>query len=600
MPRRDLFILLAVVLLIRLPFLNEAIQGDESTFLAAAAHAQIDPLHPNHTHYIFTPVEVDVDLRGGSHLPLNAWILAALIAIFGQVREVPFHAVYIAFSLMAAGAMYSIARRFTPHPLRATLLFLAVPSFVVNGGSLEADVPHLAFLLCGMATFMKAAGTRNPAWLSLSALFLACGGLTVMQAQIAIPILLVFLWIYARDWTPGWLAAFFPLFALGGWEVFERLTSGAFPFALTASYVRQQAWDTVTLKLINATGLLIQIWFIVFPLLLAAGIWAAWQRRNRDTAFLAAWIVIYFAAACILFISGSARYLLPIAAPVAILASFARRSWLIEGFALQMALSLCLASANYQHWDAYREFAQKVTARANGRHLWVNSEYGLRHYMLDAGARVPRPGQTIPSGDVVVWSELVHPVRIEHPRELAASLLEQDVRPSMPFRLIGIESASGYSDMNRGFAPFGLGTSLVDRIHADVYKEAKPTVTDLPMNAPEADAQIVSGLYELEEGKRRWTAGTATVVLVSPADAQPLHAEIYVPDNAPARSVSFLLDNRNVDSQALKPGLQRIVTTPQKASGASSTVSLQVDRTFSAPGDSRQLGVVLIDIGWGK
>jgi hypothetical protein len=598
--RRDLLILFAAVLLLRLPFLNEAIQGDESTFLAAAAHAQIDPLHPNHTHYIFTPAAVDVDLRGGSHLPLNAWVLAGLIAIFGGVREVPFHAIYILFSWMAVGAMYSIARRFTRQPLWAALLFLAVPAFVVNGDSFEADVPHLAFLLSGMGAFMHAAHRRSATWLAAAAVFLGCAGLTVMQAQIAVPILLAFTWIYERDWIPGWIVAFSPFFSLAGWECFERLTSGAFPFALTANYVHQQAWDTTAVRLINTAGLLIQIWFIVFPLLFAAGVWAAWRRRNRDTAFLTTWIVIYFGASCVLFISGSARYLLPIAAPVAILASFVRRSWVIGGFAVQMAVSLSLAIANYQHWDAYREFAQKVVQQAAGHRLWVNSEYGLRHYMLDAGARVPRPGQRIASGDVVVWSELVHPVDIEHPQELSASLLEQDVRPSMPFRLIGIESSSGYSDMNRGFAPFGMGMGLVDRIHADIYKEAKPTLTDLPMNAPEADAQIISGLYGLEEGKRRWTAGTATVVLVSPPDAEPLHAQIFVPDYAAARDITILLDSRKVDSQPVKPGLQRIVTAPQKAAGPSSTVSLQVDHTFSAPGDSRQLGVVLIDIGWGK
>ena len=46
--------ILAVVLLIRLPFLNQAIQGDDGYYLAEAAHAQIDPLHPNHVQYVFS------------------------------------------------------------------------------------------------------------------------------------------------------------------------------------------------------------------------------------------------------------------------------------------------------------------------------------------------------------------------------------------------------------------------------------------------------------------------------------------------------------------------------------------------------------------
>ncbi len=601
MATRDLLIIVAAVLLLRLPFLNQAVQGDESTFLAAAAHAQIDPLHPNHTHYIFTFVERDVDLQGGSHLPMDAWVLAGLIAIFGAVREVPFHAAYIVFSLLAALAMYALSRRFSPQPLWATLLFLAVPAFVVNGGSFEADVPHLAFFLCGTACFITAAERRSVAWAGLSAVFLSCAALTVMQAQVAAPILLVYVWLYARGWTAGWIVAFSPCAALAAWEVFERITSGAFPFALTARYVNQQGWDRVAPKLLSAAGLLMHLWFIVFPLLFVAGVLAAWRRRDRDTAFLAAWIAIGLAAACALFFDGSARYLLPIAAPVAILASFARRSWVILGFALQMSLSLGLAIANYQHWDAYREFAQDVVRQAAGHRTWINSEWGLRHYMEDAGARVATPKQFIPPGDVVVWSELVHPVPLQHPGELVVPILQKEVRPWMPFRIIGLESPSGFSSIHAGFAPFGIGTGLVDRIHADLYKEAKPTLQDLPMSAPEAEAQIVSGIFGLEDGSWRWTSGTATVTLVSPAVAEPLHAGFRVPDNAPARKVSLLLDGQLASSETLPgPGTYRIVTPPQKAKAATSVVTLQVDRTFSAPGDSRELGIVLLDLGWGK
>ena len=600
MAKRDLLIILAVVLLLRLPFLNQAVQGDESTFLQSAAHAQIDPLHPNHTHYIFTFVEQDVDLQGGSHMPLDAWALAALIAIFGAVHEVPFHSAYILFSLLAALAMYSLARRFSPQPLWATLLFLAVPAFVVNGGSFEADVPHLAFFLCGIASFITSVDRRSLPWLAAAVLSLACAALTVMQAVITIPILLAYVWLYARNWFPAWLAALSSGVALAAWEIFERVTSGVFPFALTSQYVSQHGWDQLATKLVSAAGLLMHLWFVVFPPLLALGVWAAWRRRDRDTAFLAAWIAIYLLAACALFIDGSARYLLPIAAPIAIWASFASRPWLLAGFGIQMALSLCLAVANYQHWAAYRDFALDVARQAAGHRLWINSEWGLRHYMEDAGARVAKPGQLIPSGDVVVWSELVRPVSLIHPGELVASFLTRDVRPSMPFRLIGLESSSGYSSISRGFAPFGIGFGLVDRIHADIYKEAKPTLQNLPMSAPEAASQIVSGLFDLEEGKRRWTSAAATVVLVSPSDAEPLHAQLYVPDNAAAREVSLWLDGRKVHTQSVAPGVLRILTPPLKAAGPTSIVSLQVDKTFSVPGDSRLLGVSLFDIGWGK
>src|SRR5580700_6125783 len=140
--RHSWLIVVLLVFVLRLPFLHQAIQGDDPYYLYGAEHAQIDPLHPHSTRYLF---QGDlVDMRGLPHPPLNAWILAALLAALGTVREAPFHFLYILWSLIAALAMWSLARRFCDQPLIATLLFLAVPAFVVNGNSLEADLPFLA------------------------------------------------------------------------------------------------------------------------------------------------------------------------------------------------------------------------------------------------------------------------------------------------------------------------------------------------------------------------------------------------------------------------------------------------------------------------
>ena len=127
--------IIALVLALRLPFLHQAIQGDDLYYLYGAEHAQIEPLHPDHAKYLF---QGDlVEMRGNSHPPLNSWILGGLLWAMGDVREVPFHLVYSIFSIAAALAMLSLARRFCEKPFLATLLFIAVPAFVVNGNSLE-------------------------------------------------------------------------------------------------------------------------------------------------------------------------------------------------------------------------------------------------------------------------------------------------------------------------------------------------------------------------------------------------------------------------------------------------------------------------------
>src|SRR6266540_3296084 len=126
--RRYLLLSMGLALLIRLPFLNQAIQGDDHIYLTEAEHALIDSLHPSDVKYVFLGDEVD--LRGHSHPPGNAWPLAGLILLFGGVKEVPFHAAYIAFSWIAVWGMWRLACRFSDRPLWATLLFIAVPPFV--------------------------------------------------------------------------------------------------------------------------------------------------------------------------------------------------------------------------------------------------------------------------------------------------------------------------------------------------------------------------------------------------------------------------------------------------------------------------------------
>ena len=134
-----------------------------------------------------------VDMRGHSHGPGNPWILAILLAAMGDVREAPFHLAYTLFSIVAALAMWSLARRFCERPFAATLLFIAVPAFVVNGNSFEADLPFLAFWMASVALFVKAVDEDSIAALAGSAIAGAFAGLTAYQAVLLTPVLAVYL-----------------------------------------------------------------------------------------------------------------------------------------------------------------------------------------------------------------------------------------------------------------------------------------------------------------------------------------------------------------------------------------------------------------------
>jgi hypothetical protein len=582
---RQFLLVLGLVLLIRLPFLNQAIQGDDHIYLTEAAHALIDPLHPDNTKYVFQGEEVD--LRGQPHPPLDGWVLAGLIAVFGSVKEVPFHAAYMVFSLIAACAMWSLARRFSPHPLWAALLFVAVPAFVVNGNSLETDLPFLAFWMAAVGLF-----EATPL---LSALSMALAALTAYQAVLLTPILAVYVWLFHRRDRTRWLILLVAPLTVAAWQLFERLSTGSLPAAVLNGYLA--TYQTLDAKLASALALTIHSWFIVFPALVPPALVLAWRRRREpDTLFLLAWVGIFFAGALVIFFAGSARYLLPMAAPVALLASRLRPKWLAAGFALQLALGLGLAAVNYQHWAGYRQFAESLRGPAAGHRVWIDGEWGLRYYLESDGALPLQKTQRLRQGDIVVSSDLGASV---NPVAPFAPLRTAEIRPALPLRLIGLDSHSGYSTVSRGFWPFGISAGLIDRVRAVEVAERHPTLAYLPMNAPQAADQIVSGIFSLEDNRFRWMSRSAVVALASPAAALPLRATFTIPSQARARRVTLLLDGREVASQTYPtPGTYTLESPPVRAAGAVAMVEIAIDQTFFAPPDSRELGMVLTGVGF--
>ncbi len=575
--------ILLVLLLIRVPFLNQAVQGDDDTYLAEAAHALVDPLHPAHTTYVFRGVSVD--LRGHPHPPLDAWVLAGLLAVFGDVKEAPFHAVYIVFSAIAAAAMWSLARRFSPHPLAATLLFLAVPAFVVNGNSFEADLPLLAFWMAAIALFCA----RR---LVLAAFAMILAAMAAYQAVFLAPILAVYLWLFRRRDRASWLVLLTAPAAIAAWQLFERLSTGALPAAVLTGYFFSYGFQTLALKLRNAAALTIHSAFLVFPALLPPAVALALRkRRDPDTCFLLAWIALFFAGAIAVFFAGSARYLLPMAAPVALLASRLPVRWVAPAFAVQLALSLGLAAVNYQHWDGYRRFARALRVPAAGHRVWVDGEWGLRFYIEADGGLPLTQDQRLRPGDIVASSALGHAVDVAGPRSSIARL---DIQPAIPLRLIALQSHSGFSDASRGLWPFAVSTAVIDRLQADLIGERHVTLEYLPMTAPEAADQVVSGVFT-----DHWMGASATILLKSPPRPRPLSLTFYVPPQARTRRVALLLDGREVAARPVAaPGTYTLNSAAIVPAASPATVEIRVDQTFTVPGDRRELGIVLSAVGF--
>ena len=589
-PSIKLIVVILLVFALRFPFLNQAIQGDDVYYLAGAEHAQIEPLHPNQLSYVF--LGDVVDMRGHPHPPLNAWFLGLLLAIFGDVYEVPFHSAYALFSLISAISMWRLARRFSEQPLWATLLFVATPVFVVNGNSLESDIPFLAFWLAGVALFTCERYLAAAAALALAAL-------GALQAVFLTPILMVYVWLNARRNWLAWLIALTPVVTLGLWQVFEWQSTGALPATVLTGHFATYGFQAWVYKFQNAAALSVHLCFLVFPAFLPAMIWLNSRRRDRDTIFLAAWVALFFAGALVVFFAGAARYLLPVAAPMALLASRLRPRWLAIGLVFQLALGIGLAIVNYQHWDGYRQFAAQLKDQLASRRVWINGEWGLRFYLEAQGGLPLKRGQAVQPGETVVSSELAYPVPFSTGGGALTGFAQRELTSSLPLRLIGLDSRSGFSTASKGFRPFDISWGPIDRVKAEIVVEKEPSLEYLPMGAAEAAQQIVSGIFQLEENRFRWMGGRAVVLLKSPTAAKPVQVVFHIPPMAPARRVSLIVDGDTVATGTYsQPGSYTLISPPLKPRRAAATVEVLLDKSFSVPGDRRQLGMVLSEVGF--
>lgn len=618
---RDILLIFALILALRVPFLNTAIQGDDVYYLAGAQYAQTDPGHPHHAKYYFSGRLVD--MRGHPHPPLNAWLLAALLAVLGDVKEAPFHAAYVLLSLIAALSVYALARLYTKRALLATALFCAVPAFVVNGNSLESDIPFLAFWMLAAALFFHAVERKNGLLLLLAIPALALAGLSAYQSVVLIPILWILISQKRPTWWAAYLVALTPAAVLAAYQIVEFAQSGAMPLTVTAGYFKEYGLQQLSKKIRNAAALSGHLGWMLCPALVIAAFPSRWMLLALGWAFFDAsplfllgiaatigllsqnsrrfgwWPHVFFAASLAIFFAGSARYLLPLAAPLVLLVVQRledRPRWLYAGLAANLALGLALSYTNYQHWDGYRTFINQHAAEIQGSRTWINGELGMRFYAESLGA-LPLPlGQELRTGDLILLSEASYPIPMASAQRVEIARME--IRPTLPLRLIGLGSRSGYSDASQGLRPFDLVSLPVDRVRLEKVLERKPTLSFVPMGDPNAEVHLVSGIYQLEDGKYRWMAKQGRILVKPAKDINDVSATVYIPDAAPGREVTLSVNGKVLQTQLYaKPGLYTIEAKEVNTGMGDTLLTISIDKAFQAPGDFRELGLILQQAG---
>jgi len=178
---------------------------------------------------------------------------------------------------------------------------------------------------------------------------------------------------------------------------------------------------------------------------------------------------------------------------------------------------------------------------------------------------------------------------------------ERTITSPIPLRLIALHGRSAYSGLMNGLRPFDVSLDPIDRVRAEIMVERKPVLSDLPMDAPEAAQQIVNGIYQLEGGAWRWTSQSAVVLLKPPTEPTPLVVQFSIPDQSPARHISLSMNGQQMASQTFAgPGKYSLTSPPAKPDGDSVQVTVSADKSFFVQGDSRQLAIILLRVGFEK
>ena len=95
-----------------------------------------------------------------------------------------------------------------------------------------------------------------------------------------------------------------------------------------------------------------------------------------------------------------------------------------------------------------------------------------------------------------------------------------------------------------------------------------------------------------------WSSEHTSVLLKTPEKAASVEVVLYIPPAAPARHVQLLVDGRLIAEDTFAGAGSYKLTAPIQLSNPTATVTVAVDKTFSAPGDRRQLGVVITGLGF--
>jgi 4-amino-4-deoxy-L-arabinose transferase-like glycosyltransferase len=523
---RGIALLVALWLVLQIPFVSSAFRVDEPNIVRIAERAAVAPADP-YGFYINWNGGPEEAFHILANPPLVPYWLAAWGATLGWTEAV-LHIAMLPFSVLAIVALAVLANDLGVRPLAPALLLVASPSFFLASQVVMPDIAMFALFVAAVACAVRYLATGS-AWLvPLGFVAGALAPLAKYNGALVGPVLGL-LWLAGRGRRTGLLViaagpaagvglwSFASLmmygrshistiaeFESGGTVVILSAILGYFAFGVLPAVAATSASPPLLPRhLLGAITLLMALlmgvsMYLVFPvgpwaaagyglsagitfrLLLIVGALGVQGVRERDVIplLLVLWFALVFWFQFGLLFS-SVRYMLPLLAPMLLLLV---RAGLLRtespsfraGLAFSLALTVAIGIGDARTANLYRDFVNDVVvpkkAAIAGRFLF-DGHWGFQYYMEREGGtildffRQPR----LRDGDVVFIARNPFPSYQQLTPTRALAIDDEEIRftPRWPVRTIDCSAFAnfygpGVRECKGPVLPFGFSLQAKD------------------------------------------------------------------------------------------------------------------------------------------
>ncbi len=233
---RDRVVLVAAVLGLTVPFLATPYHIDDDIYLKGAQQILRTPWSPlGGTQKMLG--EVMPTYHFTQHPPLVSYLIALVDVTTGGLSEIRLHLAFLVFPLLAALAFHGLARRFTRHPLEASLLLVGTPVFLVSSHGIMTDLPFLALALSATAAFVQAVDGRGARFFAAGGLLLALACFTQYRGLMLAPLLVGYAWLQGRRRAQAAGATAPALLLVGLWSLSNARDLGVVHLSDAGSWI---------------------------------------------------------------------------------------------------------------------------------------------------------------------------------------------------------------------------------------------------------------------------------------------------------------------------------------------------------------------------